>query len=119
MSNVTRISNLSVTTLQRRAIELRLDGLSIEQVGESLGVTAAVAVGHFIEALKWIPDLIEEEKWAIRTLELQRLDALQLGLWSKACAGDLDAIEALLSIMEQRAILTGIARCECQKSDPL
>lgn len=119
MSNVTRINNISVTTLQRHAIELRLDGMSLEQVGEALGVTAAVAVGHFIDALKRVPDLIEEEKWAIRTLELNRLDALQLGLWPKAYAGDLDAIEAILSIMEHRAMLTGIARCECQTSEPL
>jgi hypothetical protein len=119
MSNITRISTISATTLQRRAIKLRLDGLSFEKAGETLGVTTAVLVGHLIEALKRIPCLIDEEKWAIRTLELHRLDALQLGLWQKADTGDIDAIEAILSIMEHRAMLTGIARCECQKSEPL
>jgi hypothetical protein len=119
MSNVTRISTISTTTLQRRAIKLRLDGLSLEQAGETLGVPTHVLVGHLIEALKRIPDLIEEEKWAVRTLELHRLDALQLGLWPKADTGDIGAIEAILSIMEHRAILTEIAQCECQTSEPL
>ena len=43
-----------------------------------------------------------------RTLELTRLDALQVGLWEQALAGDVKAVNAVLRIIEQRSRLLGL-----------
>ena len=43
-----------------------------------------------------------------RTLELTRLDALQVGLWDKAVSGDEKAVNAVLRIIEQRSRLLGL-----------
>ena len=108
MTNITRISSASATTLQRRAIRLRLDGLSLDAVGESLAVPRVVAVGHLIEALKRIPEPIEVEACPIQALERLRLDALQVPLWPRAESGDIEAMKLVLEIIELRARLAGI-----------
>ena len=43
----------------------------------------------------------------VRRLELERLDQLQLGLWLKACKGDVSAVLGVLRIMQRRAKLLG------------
>ena len=47
-----------------------------------------------------------------RALELQRLDALQVGLWERAEAGDIKAVNAVLRIIEQRSRLLGLDKPE-------
>ena len=39
-----------------------------------------------------------------RALELERLDALQAGLWGRAVSGDVKAVNAVLRIIEQRSL---------------
>ncbi len=43
----------------------------------------------------------------ILQLELERLDALQSGIWDKARSGDFEAIDRVLKIIQQRARLLG------------
>jgi hypothetical protein len=109
MGKVVNICGESVSTIQRRVISLRLDGLSFPEIGEALGMTTTVVIGHIIKALGAIPDFIQEEEQTIRALELRRLDALQFGLWDRAESGDLDAIQAILTIIELRVKLTGVS----------
>jgi hypothetical protein len=44
----------------------------------------------------------------LRALEVARLDALQVALWPKIEAGDVQAISAALRIIETRARLLGL-----------
>jgi len=108
LTNITKITSTSATTLQRRIIELRLDGQSFEEIAVNLDVPTADVIGHLIEALKRIPDLLEEESCTICALELHRLDALQYALREKAAAGDPAAIDSILRVMQRRAKLAGI-----------
>lgn len=49
-----------------------------------------------------------------RTLELTRLDALQVGLWDKAVSGDEKAVNAVLRIIEQRSRLLRLDKPEAE-----
>jgi hypothetical protein len=44
----------------------------------------------------------------VRTLEVERLDQLQMGLWPDAIRGDVRAIDCVLRVMERRARLLGL-----------
>ena len=58
-------------------------------------------------------DALEED----RALELLRLDALQVGLWDRAAARDVKAVNAVLRIFEQRARLLGSDKPESASAD--
>jgi len=52
--------------------------------------------------------VITQAKDELLTLELERLNALTLAMYQRALAGDLGALKAYLSILDQRAALLGL-----------
>ncbi|MCB1686879.1 MAG: hypothetical protein KDI33_00220 [Halioglobus sp.] len=96
----------------RQAIDLRLDGLSFDEIGERLHVDRAEAIALTQAALATLPDdILEDEKtelWAIKAMERLRLDALQIPIWRRAEEGDLEAIDRVLEIMDRRARLLNL-----------
>ena len=96
----------NVAERQRKALELRKAGATYEQIASQLsyadrsGAAAAVKAG--------IKAIIAEPAQEVLALELQRLDAMLLGLWTKAKSGDVAAVDRALRIMERRANFLGI-----------
>lgn len=89
-----------------KVVEAVADGATYEQAAEQAGyVTRSGAYKAFWKAVD------AREANAVnqaRTLELTRLDALQVGLWEQALAGDVKAVNAVLRIIEQRSRLLGL-----------
>jgi len=52
--------------------------------------------------------LTEQDAEEVRRLEIQRLDAMLLGLWPKARAGHEGAVDRVLKISQRRAELLGL-----------
>jgi hypothetical protein len=50
----------------------------------------------------------DETARLVRTLELERLDTMQVAVWPRAVRGDLDAIGAMLKIMAHRMRLLNL-----------
>lgn len=90
------------------ALELRKRGKSYQQISDMLGWanagTARTAVEHALQLM------IQEPAQAVLDLELQRLDALQDGVWDQALAGDVKAAMIVLKVMERRAKYVGLDR---------
>jgi hypothetical protein len=89
------------------AFELRKAGASYEDIAEKLRyANAASAEGAIRARLKsmYKPDDVED----VVTMELARLDALQLVAWRRAKEGDLSAIDRILKIMERRSQYLGL-----------
>jgi hypothetical protein len=93
---------------QKRVSEIlnkRFSGQSLRQIGEAEGVTPQ-AVSQLIQrALGQMPQQSVAE---IRALEAGRLDELQNAVWPQAKAGDTQAVNCVLSIMQRRARLLGL-----------
>lgn len=89
-----------------KVVEAVADGATYEQAAKRAGyATRSGAYKAFWKALEG------REAEAVaqhRILELQRLDALQVGLWDQALAGDVKAVNAVLRIIEQRSRLLGL-----------
>jgi hypothetical protein len=91
-----------------RAIELRAQGRTYEQIADELGYANRGTVCHIVnDALKARTD---EAVDTLRSLEAQRLDALQVALWDKAMAGDVIAAQAAIRIIVSRCRLLGLDR---------
>lgn len=83
-------------------------GFNYEEIGLRLGVSRAQAYKYVQGALRTIRARTDEVADDVRTLELIRLDRLQLALWRRAVEGDETAIDRILRIMERRARMLGI-----------
>ena len=93
-----------------KVVEAVADGATYEQAAKQAGyATRSGAYKAFWKAVDGREaDAVEQH----RILELQRLDALQVGLWERAEAGDVKAVMAVLRIIEQRSRLLGLDKPE-------
>lgn len=106
MPNKTHQRNIEAREKARQALELRKAGLSYEAIAARVGWSAKSTAYHAIG--KALDAITREPAKRVRSLELERLDALLLALWQKARGGDAGAIDRILKIMERRAKLLGL-----------
>ena len=91
-----------------KALQLRKAGLSYATIGTQLHCTKQNAYRLVKSALDNLRTHCAEATETLRQLELERLDALLMGLWTPASRGDHAAIDRVLKIMERRARLLGL-----------
>ncbi len=99
-----------------KVVEAVADGATYDQAAMQAGyATRSGAYKAFWKAIDGRQaDAVEQH----RALELQRLDALQVGLWDRAEAGDVKAVNAVLRIIEQRSRLLGLDRAQVESAGP-
>jgi len=96
------------TERQTEAMELRKGGATYDQIGRALGITRQGAHKLVQGGMKRLIAQTTEDAIVVREMELQRLDAMLLGLWPSAKRGDAKAVDRVLRIMERRARYLGI-----------
>lgn len=95
-----------------RALELRKAGASFDQIAQQVGYGSR---GRAYEAvMQGLAEVTLEPAEELLKVELQRLDAMQVGLWGKARVGDVQAVAAVLKVMERRAKLLGLDNVEAR-----
>lgn len=92
--------------LQRQALELRKAGANYEQIANQLQLSNKSVAWKLVKA--GIKAIVEEPAQDVLKLELDRLDVMLLGCWSKAKAGEEKAVDRVLRIMERRASYLGL-----------
>lgn len=97
---------LAAKARQVRALELRRNGASFDQIARDLGY--GDRTGAHKAVLTALRDTLTEPAEAVRTLELARLDAMLEGIWPAAIAGDVQAIHTVLKIQDRRARYLGL-----------
>lgn len=91
---------------EKRALELRRDGYSFDDIAHELSLAdRSQAFMYFRHALA---RPVYEDAHEVRQVEAIRLDRLQLAVWDAAIAGDLAAVASVLKISERRARLLGL-----------
>lgn len=87
-------------TRKQEALAMRLAGASTRVIAARLNVHPSTVYAWVRDAIAAIP---QEQAEELRTLELERLDALFFAVYRDALAGDTRAVDACLRIMERRA----------------
>ncbi len=90
------------TDARRNALELRKAGASYEQIATKLGYPDAAAAHTAVQHA--LGEAAESER-DTPALELERLNALLMGLWAKARQGNIAAVDRVLRIQDRRAKL--------------
>lgn len=98
----------SAETIAREThvLELRRAGASFDKIATELKLYDR-SDAHKIYK-RALARTLQEPAAEIRTLEADRLDRLQLAVWTKALRGDLPAVDRVLRVMERRARLLGL-----------
>lgn len=99
---------------QKRALELRVQGLSERAIAEQLVEEKVVAKisGAYVNQLlaQALDQVIIPEAEQLKRLELQRLDDIINGHYANACNGDVGATHAVLACIDRRNRLLGIGQ---------
>ena len=105
-----------------RAIQLKLQGLTYQQIADELGYTSRGTVYKIIKTAQatQLTDAVEEHL----DIEVSRLNALQAAVWPAAMSGDLRALVVAARIIEARCRLLGLIgpatkRTACQQPQTL
>lgn len=93
---------------RRRAWELRLAGLTQQQIGAKLGISQSVVCRMLARARADATAATHEVAATATTEQVARLDRMLTALWEKVRAGNERAIDAVLRIEERRAKLLGL-----------
>ena len=89
----------------RRCV-LRKTGISYDAIAATLGYKGRS--GAYKAVITALRDITREPAEELRSLELERLDAMLSGIWEKATTGDTWAIDRAIRLMERRAALLGL-----------
>ena len=100
--------NVAATERRRQAVALRKQGLSYQAIANELGMAKSSVHSAVAKAMQAFEKEIADEAILLATLELDRLDSLQMALWDDAMAGKLGAVDKILNIMARRAKLLGL-----------
>lgn len=97
---------LEAVERQRKALELRKAGVSFERIATELGY--ASSAGSYQAVMAALDKTLREPADKVRSLELERLDAVSIRMYQQAREGNLGAIDRLMRLMERRARLLGL-----------
>ncbi len=105
-----------------RAIQLKLQGLTYQQIADELGYTSRGTVYKIIKTAQatQLTGAVEEHL----DIEVSRLNALQAAVWPAAMSGDLRALVVAARIIDARCRLLGLIgpatkRTACQQPQTL
>lgn len=97
---------ITATEKQRQALEMRKAGKSFDIIAENLGYRDRS--GAYRAIARALRKTIQQPAEEVRTLEVERLDAMLQAMWTQAKSGNQGAIDRVLRIMERRAKLLGL-----------
>lgn len=98
----------AATERRLQALQLRMAGAPYHAIAARLGVSIGQAHADVQTELQRIAAESADVAADVRTLELERLDALLLALWAQAKQGNQGAVDRVLRVMERRAKLLGL-----------
>lgn len=90
------------------ALALRIAGWTYDAIGIELGQPAATIRNWVARELDRLHDMEISALDALRRLQLERIDAMLVGLWPKATSGDVKAVDTTLKLLERQAKLLGM-----------
>lgn len=102
---------------ERQAFELRKSGATVYQIADELGITPQGVSSILKRVLERTARVAEEDAVDVRSLEVERLDAMLLGLWPQARSGHEGTVDRVIRIMQRRADLMGLDAPRLSRSE--
>ena len=101
----TSLEKIEISKRNRDILKLRLSGLSLQDIGDAVGITASAVHKVITKELALITVGPAKD---LKMQELLKLDTLQAALWPQAMTGCNKSINTLLKLAERRSKLLGL-----------
>lgn len=106
---VSRARQIQIAERRTKATQMRLAGMSLQGIADQLGYASAGAVSKDLtRALRAAAKAQNLNSDELLQIEIDRLDRLMAGLWTKAITGEVKAVEAVEKIIYRRCQLLGL-----------
>ncbi|WP_202638933.1 hypothetical protein [Bailinhaonella thermotolerans] len=106
---VSKARQVQIAQRRTRAVQMRLAGVSYAVIADQLGYASAGAANKDVtRALAATMKDQHESSEQLLRLELDRLDRLMAGVWTRACGGDVKSVEAAERLIMRRCALLGL-----------
>jgi hypothetical protein len=99
-------------TNQARALELRIQGLTLQQIADQIGVSKARAYQYVSEGLAELNATCVVHAEELRRLTTEQLDQLLAAHMPKALAGDTEAAGVVIRCLDSRTKLFGLVQSQ-------
>lgn len=93
---------------RKKAFDLRKGGANYQQIGDALGMSRQGARKTVEAAIDKLNEEVSDAALHYRTLQLERLERMHFGLWTRAINGDDTAVDRIIKIMDRQAKLLGL-----------
>lgn len=93
---------------QAQALQLRIDGLTYDQIASELGVSKRSALRYVAGGVSDLKMDVTRKKEELRNIQLARLEVLLASLWRKIDAGDYKAVAVAVKVIERISRLNGL-----------
>lgn len=90
------------------ALDYRLAGLSYRNIAKKMNINSTSAFNYVKAAIKIIQEKYTEKADALVSMELQKLNKMEVALYKLSIEGNTQSITALLKIQERRSRLLGL-----------
>jgi len=105
-SNKTSKRIIEATEKQAKAVRLRIEGYTHQQIADKLGYEGRQGACDAVQAA--LKKTLKEPADDYRKLELERLDMMFQAIWDDVTNGKVNKIDRALKIMERRSKLLGL-----------
>ena len=95
-----------LTERRRRALELRMKGLTFSEIARQVGCASRSGAYEAVRAALDLDAGVANDEF--RKLHLARLEALLQAVWDTAARGKLGAIDRALKVLDREAKLSGL-----------
>lgn len=114
---VTSKRRVAAALKQRDAIQLRIEGETLDTIAATVGYRSRSGAHKAI--LAGLTKALREPSDQLREIENRRLDAMLAAVWKRVLHGDLKAIDAAIRISARRGALNGLDMPTRHQVDPI
>lgn len=93
---------------RKKAFDLRKAGANYQQIGDALGMSRQGVRKTVEAAIDQLDEDVRDAAIHYRALQLERLERMHFGLWTRAINGDDNAVDRIVKIMDRQAKLLGL-----------
>ena len=95
-----------LTERRRRALELRIQGLSFFEIAQKVGYASPSGAYRAVKTA--LDSAVVDAADEFRKIHVARLEALLEGIWNAARGGKLGAVDRVLKVLDREAKLLGL-----------
>jgi hypothetical protein len=104
----TRTNKLTAAEKRIKAVQLRQQGMNLEQISNQLSMNVNITSKYLREALDELADEQYTDTEDYRTLQMLRLEGLLSLVWEKVAGGDLNAVDKARQLIDQMSRLMNL-----------